>query len=598
MDKASQATTHTPHDLFDPKVGTHLIAAWRNGYIVEFATSAFDRVQRRLQNPSTDPQRCDIFRIEFADLFANVLKDASRIETAWSLASADESGRRTFNVRLPGFLSGEAQSSVIETLARFAREDRVALPAFAVRGDLLSYEQAAEARAWLPASRFTEGARALSQTNPSLPVGIRDNDVLHQLVASGAIVRWEPVAPLRPTNPGVGPEPELELPTLDEEPIVGVIDGGYHATRYRGAMAWEMEPLVPDGFAARAHGNKVASILVDAHLWSNQLQLPQLHCRLGVVQAVPDVGINFSIPDRVLLNYLEQAFIEHPETHVWNLSANFNRECDEYDVSDLGHGLSEISRRHNKLLVVSAGNRSETIRLAPPADCEAAIIVSGRTHDENGNPSEPCSLSRVGLGPEGMLKPEASWFSEHRVLGGGTDRGTSFAAPLVSRLAAHTWSNLADPSPDLVKALLISSCDLDAYSHEMGFGSPVRPEMPWICPSNVAVVAWTADISALQRYYWTGIRVPQSLIQDGRFVGRAKMVAILSPVTQLDGHHYISTRLGAGLQYKKQRPEGGFRNMPMLGSLNPNERARCTRSRPQMGSRTGLFKRIYSKQWT
>lgn len=573
MDGDSQASSHTPNDLFTEDLGCQLVAAWRSGYVVEFTRAGFDAVSGRVGNPQSGGERCDIFRIESLDLFASLLARAEGNSQAWDQAVPDDTGRRTFNVRVPAFLSSSAQKSVASALEQFALDNRVALPVAAVRASLLGYDGAADDPSiWLPAARFGEEAAILTLTGGGLPIGIRERQVLRQLIASGAIVRWEPVTKVQPTMPGVGPEPKPLLAPLDGEPIVGVIDGGYHANRYRGALAWKLEPvLVPDAQAAKQHGNKVASIVVDGHLWSNQLDLPQLHCRIGVVQAVPEIGSGATYLDQQLLNHIERAFREHPETHVWNLSANFDRACDEFEVSELGHGLTKLARAYDKLLVISAGNRSGTSRVAPPADCEAAIIVSGRLHDDAGQPAGPCSLSRTGLGPEGMLKPETSWFSEHRVLGGGVDRGTSFAAPLVSRLGAHTWKNLSEPNPDLVKALLINACDLDAYDEALGFGSPTVPQLPWICPPNAAVVAWTAEISAMQRYYWTGIRVPPSLMKNGRFVGRAKLVAMIEPVLQMQGHHYMSNRLEAGLQFKKMKA-GKLQNETMIGCMNPAER--------------------------
>jgi len=595
MDSDSQATSHTPHDLFSADVQANMVAAWRDGYIVEFSISAFDLVASRVAQPGRDAQRCDIFRIEDLDLFANVLGTKGRVERSWSSAAEDETGRRTFNVRLPGFFGAKARASVSQSFIQFAAEDLVALSSSAVSAGLLGYDAGERRPTWLPASRFGEELQALADSGAILPLGFRSPDTLAALIASGNIVRWEPVASLRSTLPGAGPEPETHLPSLEGEPIIGMIDGGYHSSRYQNAVAWSLTPvLVPDHLAARNHGNKVASLLIDAHLWSNQLVLPQLHCRIGVVQAVPDTGVQAPFPDQEGLAHVERAFREHPETHVWNLSANFDRDCDDMEVSELGHGLSLLARRYDKLLIISAGNRSDTSRVAPPADCEAALIVGGRAHDGAGQPAGPCEASRTGLGPEGMLKPEASWFSAHRVLGGGVETGTSYAAPLVSRLAAHTWQNLAHPSPDLVKALLLSSCDLDRYTPEMGFGSPISPQLPWVCPDNAAIVAWTAEITALQRYYWAGVRVPRSLIHDGRFVGRAKLVAILHPVLQMDGHHYMSTRLEAGIQYKAPNNSGKLVNRALVGPLNPNDREIDARVLDHKWDPV----RVYSRRWT
>lgn len=598
MDKGSQATTHTPDDLFKTDLTrAQIVAAWRDGYIIEFSADAFTRVANAVASPRNDAQRCDIFRVEDLALFASVLTDVARAASTWEQAATDDSGRRSFQVRLPSFLSEQARRSVLTTLVRLAARDEVALPASAVRTTLLGYDNAGAVKAgWIPASRFEEEAAALMQHTGSFPIGIRSSQTILDLVASGAITKWEPVSPLVPVDPGEGPEPDLDLPNLDNEPIVGIFDGGYHASRYRNAIAWRHTPsLVPDHLAARDHGNKVTSLVVDGHRWSNQLNIPALHCRVGVVQMLPQRGVGALVTYDEMFAHVERAFRDHPEVNVWNLSANIDRDCDEFEVSEPGHRLSQLCRLYNKLLVISAGNRGPNgSRVAPPSDCEAGLIVSGRENDGSGNVGGACSISRMGLGPEGMLVPEISWFSRHRVLGGATATGTSFAAPLVARLAAHTWQNIKQPTPDQVKALLLSACDLEEYSAEMGFGSPISPEQPWICASNAAVLIWSAPLITKRRYYWTGIRIPPSLITNGRFVGRAKLVTVHEPVVQTEGHHYCSTRLEAQLQYVKEKVGGGLKNEGMLGCLNPAQREVAAREHDHKWDPV----HVYSKSFT
>src|SRR5260370_19163741 len=80
-----------------------------------------------------------------------------------------------------------------------------------------------------------------------------------------------------------------------------------------------------------------------------------------------------------------------------------------------------------------------------------------------------------------MLKPDVSWFSQVRMLGGVVGTGSSYPTTLVSSLAAHTYSNLREPSPDLVKALLINAAERN--EHDAKLGCPpglTRHEQPWL----------------------------------------------------------------------------------------------------------------------
>lgn len=566
MHADSLANSHTPSDLFSSDTGAIMRMAWRDGYVIEVSDQALANLAQRASAPRTAAHECDIYSVNRLAVFAEMLASDDHLGEAWRSARPDGAGLRRFNVRLARYETADAQASVAATLTQLLAENRARL------GDPNPSDGAIDAVArtekWLAPAE----ARGALQPRQRLSLALQDRDTLRELVLTGSITRWEPIAALRPTEPGEGPEPPIDLPNMGGDPIVGVIDGGYHARRYLPVVAWrQTPPLIVDNEAAREHGNKVASVVVDAHLWSNQLQMPELLCRLGVVQAVPREDTSLTLLNDATLRHLDGAFAAHPDTHVWNLSANLERECDAFEVSELGHGLTELARRHNKLLVISAGNRlDDSLRVAPPADCEAALVVAGRQHDRDGVVAGACGVSRTGLGPEGMLKPETSWFSSLRVLGGSVASGTSFAAPLVSRLAAHTWQNLDAPSPDMVKALLINASDLDEYSHAMGFGSPVRPELPWNCAPNAAVVAWHQDMTYMQRYYWTGIRIPPSLIHNGRFKGRAKLVAILAPHVDIEGHHYFQTRLEAGL-YHRGVKRGREVNVQLAGCMNPSQ---------------------------
>jgi hypothetical protein len=57
------------------------------------------------------------------------------------------------------------------------------------------------------------------------------------------------------------------------------------------------------------------------------------------------------------------------------------------EISYLGHEISAIAREFSILPVISIGNVSESnaSRLCPPADCEAALTISGRQSNPKGD---------------------------------------------------------------------------------------------------------------------------------------------------------------------------------------------------------------------
>lgn len=565
MDKESLATTHTPDDLFSRERWCRIVGSWRSGYIVEIQCSSLSTLTSRVERPNNN-QICDIYRIDGLGLFADALKTSGVIESSWNEALPDRSGRRLFSVRLPSFKSSNARKAAAQRLSDMMASGTLALrklPSMAGARLLTTTGAQDSDETYSPllsnwasgaaeTSNFVQKLMAAAETVeeiPSIPVGISSIDVLENLVASGVAVNWEAVQALRPVDAPEAEEDVSPLPPLDGAPVVGVIDGGYHGNRYLPAIAWRHDPLIPDAVAAKAHGDRITAIVVEGHIPTRSTAGEPLNCRVGVVQALPDrlAAVPWSTPR--FLRYLDEVLAAHPDTHVWNLSANMERECAHDEVSDLAHGLSELMRRHNKLFVISAGNRpeDEPVRIAPPADCEPALVVSGRQHVA-GLPGGPCPVSRVGLGPEGMLKPDTSWYSDFLAPNGTLMYGTSYAAALISRLAAHTWEHLTEPTPALVRALILNSCDLDKYCHQLGFGTPLQPQLPWVCSQNGVVIAWSWPMKAKERYYWRGIKVPPSLIKDGRFVGKAKLSVVLSPVVQRRGQNYVSTRVEATLR--------------------------------------------------
>lgn len=91
-------------------------------------------------------------------------------------------------------------------------------------------------------------------------------------------------------------------------------------------------------------------------------------------------------------------------------------------ISYLGDALAKLARANNFLPIVSVGNvlESNTHRLCAPADCEAALVAGGRVTDEAGKPGQACPYCLPGPGPDGMLKPDLSWFSTLKVIGNET----------------------------------------------------------------------------------------------------------------------------------------------------------------------------------
>lgn len=562
----SHAPTWTPGDIFNANHGATLIAPFRAGYLVEVETNRLQDLSGVMATATTAREMVDISRVEAVRPFdADDASHGVDFDELWDEAPEVDDGR-AFVVWLMPFAHTEAVDSVLRDVER-------------LRGDILLPAPNAtfdNANSTLSA---TLSSRLAIQSADSIATLMRDyrlrgrgkativlpnQDALVQLTASGGVFRLDPVVPITSTSPGEGAEPNRPLPQdLSSMPIVGVVDGGLTAASYKSAEAWRAPALIKDAFADAKHGNRVASLIVQGHDWNNNLTLPALYCQVGVVQAVPREKTKQFVSTTDFIAYLDAVMTARPETKVWNFSLNQKIDCEFDQVSELGHAIAMLARKHKVLPIISIGNKPGD-RMQPPADCEAALTVGGRLHTSNGKPGQYCTVSTSGPGPSSMLKPELAHFSHVRAIGGAIVPGSSFSAALTSPLAAHTMAQLRDPNPDLVKALLLNQCDGHGFDPAIGFGSPSET-MPWNCAPGMVTLQWSASLKAGAAYYWE-LPIPLAMRKTGKLRGQGTLTAIINPhplVSEYGGANYFSVRLATALQYERGNKFHNF-----LGSID------------------------------
>lgn len=567
----SYAPTWTPSDIFQSDRGAKLIAPYHSGYLIEIDIGRLDYYSALMVTADSDRDMVDISRIESVrDYQTSDVSRGRELGQMWEEAP-DVDGGKAFLLWLMPFDTNIATEAVLTRFGEL-RQQTIQPPL-----PLLSELQAGDDAETSVTLRRT--LRSISQTGDRFSAAMREYRQKHraktvaivpsleslvQLTASGAIFRIEPVQPITSTSPGEGKEPDRPLPAdISSMPIVGVVDGGLTATSYKAAEAWKAPPLVKDGHANGKHGNRVTSLIVQGHDWNNKLKLPPLYCQVGTVQAVAKIGAGPMIDPQTFIAYLDAVMGANPDTKVWNFSLNQKMPCDPESVSELGHEISMLARKHKILPVISIGNKPGD-RLEPPADCEAALTIGGRMHTEDGSPGGNCTVSHFGPGPSCMLKPEMANFSHVRAIGGTLTQGSSFATALTSPLAAHTMEHLREPSPDLVKALLIHHADGQGFDPAIGFGSS-SATLPWQCPPGFVTLQWTASLKAGAAYYWE-LPIPEALKNTGKLRGFGSLTAILNPhplVSEYAGPNYFSARLATALQYPK-----GDKFSNLLGSLD------------------------------
>lgn len=561
----SYAPSWTPNDLFDTDHSVRIVAPAYNGYLVEVAKSKIQNLIDKVSNPKSATVKVDISRLDSIVGFdkREILR-SNELDIVYE--NAKQSGYQ-FNIWMLPFFDKDARLEVYDDLMELISNEDISF------GDSQFDNIIQNENVNFIAKKFdTKIKKYLVDGVLSFTAKIESKDSFEKIVSSGAVYRIDPVVPVstRSVPPGDGVEPTPKITNKNEIPTVVIVDGGCSASSYLPLNVLNIKPLISNFDADQKHGNQVTSIVCQGHAWNNNLSLPDLECNFISVQAINKKGIKIQPTTEQFINYLRGvAESTRDISFVWNLS--FNEGSPNYsidEISYLGHEINKIAREYNILPVISIGNVDNVnpTRLCPPADCESALTISGRLANKDGLPDQACPHSLRGPAPGGMKKPELSWFSTLRMIGGTVDTGTSFSTPLVSTVAAHTFKNLKQPNPDLVKALLINKAESHAHDIRLGWGTPwdTGKNLPWLCEAGSVTLAWSAKIKAGFAYYWNDIPLPPEMIENGQIKGEIVLTAILRPlVSELGGENYFSTRLQCALQSVSN--DGKIKNI--LGSM-------------------------------
>ena len=578
----SLAPTHEPKAIFREGLNSELVAPVHKGYLAQVKADVLNELSALIKTSNRIDVRVAVSRIEkIATLTAADVLGSRESKFLWQAAIQSEQGR-VFTACLAPYFDVASRESVVRSLLSLQSQGVISPlnNLVSISRETGSDADQLQLQDGSSANSISQAAREYRQ-NPfaRLQITLRDHASLQTLIASGTVFRIDPVRPLVAAEVPTAPDPERPMPDEQWQPIVGVIDGGLFARSYEPMVAWRAPSLVADVVANRAHGNQVGSLVVHGASWNTHLNLPQLTCRIGIAQAIAQNG-HGSATRPEFQSYLRSVVARHcGDTKVWNFSFNEPVDgADRMEMSELGHEIHRIAREFNILPVIAIGNSDQTNnqRLCPPSDCEAALTVSGR-EAAGSQPGDPCLACLPGPGPEGLLKPELSWFSTLRTLGGAQQTGSSYATAITSALAAHTFHNLKAPTPDLVRALLINTADRDVFHPRLGWGSPcIRSTLPWECSEGSVTLVWTSTLRAGQWHYWEEIPIPPELIHAGKLRGRVALTAVLRPkVSELGSANYFSTRLQVALQYTQANGKWGNLAGSMREDSDPELTARA-----------------------
>lgn len=395
-------------------------------------------------------------------------------------------------------------------------------------------------------------------------------------------------------------------------PKVGVIDSGVINTDIK---AWCFK--TSNGFDPNDcdpnHGSQVASLLVGGKSLNPDLDgLEEDGCLI----------YDIWMPVHNEINRFHSYFDAYGEFFDWldmevraavkegvkifNLSINFNEYIRDDAYSFSASQIDRISKKHNVIFVISAGNLapldyrqhwpsgtawlSDIDRLSQPAEAITAVTVGAINPpgcDKNIH-GAPTIYTRRGPGVSMGVKPDVVHYGGFvqrgtsatglvSINGKGDpiqESGTSFSAPLVAKVLAsldhRTQKSLTRnalvamlihhshfPSPLLEKS--VSNVVRRRYA---GFGTPSVSENSLVTDDYTITLLFEGTLKKGEvvefEFKW-----PNSLFRGGKCYGAATLTLVYDSVTDINfGGEYCRVNLDAALQqstYSKEKDDWVFR---------------------------------------
>ena len=315
------------------------------------------------------------------------------------------------------------------------------------------------------------------------------------------------------------------------------------------------------------HGTFVAGVALYGDECQGENWVGHKGIKLFDAAIFPDTNKEGLDEDELIENIKEAVALYHEKVKVWNLSVSITRPVADNKFSDFAIALDSIQDKYNVLICKSAGNCQNFKnnypkgRIHEGADSVRSLVVGSIAHDKGqydyAEYNDPSPFSRVGPGPEYIIKPEVSHyggnagvdpdgnmvttgiksFSKDGQLATGV--GTSFSTPRVTALAAGIQQELSEEfDPLLIKALITHSA---SYPKEMTVPVTERTkQVGFGIPKNVSDIIYNSPYEAtliLRDSLAKGEKIdimdfpmPQCLLKNGYYTGQIIATLVYDPI--------------------------------------------------------------------
>lgn len=349
---------------------------------------------------------------------------------------------------------------------------------------------------------------------------------------------------------------------------LGILDNGIahipHLSPWLPEKRWS---VYPEAVISPTHGTFVAGIALYGDACEKQDWVGHKGIKLFDATVFPDTAKEGLDEDELIENIREAIKANHHEVKIWNLSISITRPVCDIKFSDLAIALDSLQDENNILICKSAGNCDNFVtgrpkgRIHEGADSIRSLVVGSVAHDKGNDDfaeiDNPSPFSRIGPGPEFVIKPEVSHyggnagvnkdgelvttgvtsFSASGELARGV--GTSFSTPRIAALATGLYQELEeDFDPLLLKGLIVHSASyaenlqipVTERTKQLGFGVPKNvPQILYNDPYEATLIL--RDTLSKREYIdIMDFPMPKSLIRGGYYTGQIIATLVYDPI--------------------------------------------------------------------
>jgi len=349
---------------------------------------------------------------------------------------------------------------------------------------------------------------------------------------------------------------------------LGILDNGVASIPQLSPwMAEERWTTYPEQAINPSHGTSVAGVALYGDMLEKQDWIGHKGIRIFDATIFPNTDKENLDEDELIANIQEAITANQDKIKVWNLSISIDRPISDTRFSDFAVALDALQEKYNVLICKSAGNCCNFLhglskgRIVEGADSVRSLVVGSMAHRKGisdfANIDNPSPFSRVGPGPEFIIKPEISHYGGNAGLNSNgkptvsgiktfssdgkviSESGTSFSTPRVASLATGLFQEINEPfDPLLIKGLIIQSA---AYSRNLlvpekertkylGFGVPKSIPNILYNDSFEATLILRDTISKGEYIDIMDFPMPKSLIRNGFYTGQIIATLVYDPI--------------------------------------------------------------------